>query len=173
MNTGMYFKCVYHCPNWLLTAKRDILIASQNAKPSYTKKSHSSKKVPKIYSKKIMAAVCNQFSSKADLIHIISGCNNSAIPYFMTCSMCYMSSLPDILRKRIVWKIQILFRLQCPQITQWFIWQATKWEMQIVEEHAQCILAEEILIMKRLQWKIRYRINVTTKHSVWYWRESA
>lgn len=53
----MCFKYVCHRPNW---DTHSPLITSQNAKLKYTKKSHSSEEVPKIYSKKTTAAVCSQ-----------------------------------------------------------------------------------------------------------------
>lgn len=63
------------------------------------KKSNSSKKVPKIYSKKIVAAVCSQFSSKADLIHVVSRCKNSKIPACAACHPDLMCLEKELFRK--------------------------------------------------------------------------
>lgn len=96
------------------------LIASANSKPKYTKKSLLSNNVPKIHSKKITAAVHCQFLSKAALMPIVSRCNGSErekkkkIYYFMTCSMCNVSTRPDVPRQELFVKFKFcsLFMLR-------------------------------------------------------------
>lgn len=105
--------CVYHRPNWLLTVETQILhwLPAKTASQTAQRKVIRAKKYPKIYSKKIMAAMCSHFSNKADLILVVFRCNNPEIPYFTACTACHPD--PDVPRKRIVWKIHILFSLMC------------------------------------------------------------
>lgn len=114
------------------------------------------------------------FLSKADLIHVVPRCNNSKNPLF-----CDMQHVQRVIptrcasEKELFVKIQILFPLHA-QTTQWFIWQAPKWEMQIGKECARCkARAEQISRKKRLLWKVRNRLNLKAERSLWWQRPFA
>lgn len=112
------------------------------------------------------------FLSKADLIHVVPRCNNSKNPLF--CDTRHVQRVIPTRcasKKELFVKIQILFPLHA-QTTQWFIWQAPKWEMQIGKECARCrARAEQISRKKRLPWKVRNRLNLKAERSLWWQRQ--